>query len=180
MSLLEQQNFMARLFTDEDLRREFLKNPENTAQKNNLDENDIAQLKQLLPAELNFFADSLFHKRCHEVEKLLPLTRKSLQKEFQNYFREFSKDFQPKSVKKHLEDAIGFTKFLSKKTFEKDWIKDLVRYEQARLNFNGYHKRFILKSFKFNVRDVISENPLKRKTFAIWLRVGKIVKHFII
>lgn len=180
MSLLEQQNFMARLFTDEDLRREFLKKPENTAQKNNLDENDIAQLKEILPTELNFFAGSLFHKRLHEVEKLLPLTQESLEKEFQNYFREFSKDFQPKTVKKHLEDAIEFADFLSKKTFEKDWLKDLIIYEQARLKFNGYHKRFILKSFKFNVREFKNENPLKRKTFAVWLRIGKIVRHFII
>lgn len=179
MSLLEQQNFIARLFTDEDLRREFAENPEKTARKNALDENDFLQLKQILPAELNFFAESLFHKRLQEVERLLPLTRKVLQKEFRMFFRQFARDFQPKTIKKHLEDAVQFAGFLSKKSFEKDWIKDLIIYEQARLKFNGYHKSLIIKSFAYDVKHFTGENPRKKRTFVIWLRIGKIVKQFI-
>lgn len=179
MSLLEQQNFIARLFTDEKLLREFAENPEITARKNNLDERDFQQLKHLLPAEIKFFADSLFYKRLNEVGKLLPLTRKHLQKEFQNHFREFARDFQPKSVKKHLEDAVNFADFLAKQTFASDWIKELIIYEQARLNFNGYHKSLILKSFKYDVREFNRESPRRKRTFAVWLRTGKRVKHFI-
>lgn len=180
MSLLEQQNFMARLFTDESLRHKFWENPEKTAQEFSLNSNDIKQIKNLLSSEINFFADSLFYKRLHEVEKLLPLTKKSLQKEFQNYFREFAGKFQPKTVKKHLEDAVEFAEFLSGKSFDKNWIKDLAIYEQARLNFNAYQKPFILRAFDYDAREFGSENPRKRKTFAVWLRIGKLVKHFIL
>lgn len=179
MSFLEQQNFTARLFTDESLRRDFLREPEKIGLAHNLDENEISQLKNVVSVEIAAFADSLFHKRLHEVEKFLPLTRKILQKDFQNHFREFAQIFQPKTVKKHLEDAVEFAKFLSKKSFKKKWIKDLVIYEQSRLNFSGYHKSLIIKIFSYDPREFKNENPRKKRTFAVWLRVGKVTKHYI-
>lgn len=179
MGLLEQQNFTARLFTDESLRRNFLLEPEKVGQAHNLDENEIIHLKNIVSVEIAEFAESLFYKRLHEVEKLLPLTREVLRQDFQNHFREYAKTFQPKTVKKHLEDAIEFAGFLSKKSFENEWIKDQIVYEQSRLNFSGYHKTLIIKTFSYDPRTFKTENPFKKRTFAVWLRAGKLTRHYI-
>ncbi|MDQ3799777.1 MAG: hypothetical protein M3384_10015 [Acidobacteriota bacterium] len=189
MSLRDVQNLLARIFTDEDLRLRFLREPEKTGAENNLNATEIEQIRQLLPEQVNFFADSLFHKRLHEVEKLLPLTRKALAKDFEKYFREFANRFLPRTIKKHLEDALGFADFLQSKEVEPVWIKDLAKFEQSRLAFNNSEKRFLLKRFDFDIREILkeisragakpqSEFP-KRRTFAAWLRLSGRVKHFI-
>ena len=183
------QNLLARIFTDEDLRLRFLSEPEKTGAENNLSDEEIEQIKQVLPEQINFFADSLFHKRLHEVEKFLPLTRKALEKDFEKYFREFANQFLPRTIKKHLEDAAGFGEFLQSKEIKPFWAKDLARFEAARLSFNNSEKRFLLKRFDFDVREILKEISRagakaqgdfpKRKTFAVWMRIGGRTKHFI-
>jgi hypothetical protein len=189
MSLLDVQNLLARIFTDDDLRLRFLREPEKTGAENNLNEAEIEQIKQILPEQINFFADSLFYKRLHEVEKLLPLTRKALEKDFEKYFREFANQFLPRTIKKHLEDAVRFGEFLRTKKIEPVWARDLAKFECSRLSFNNSKKRFLLKRFDYDVREILKEISRaeaktqrefpKRKTFAAWLRIGARTKHFI-
>ena len=190
MSLQRQQTFLVRLFTEEKLRQNFLMNPEKIGHENGLEKNDILQLKEILPEQLSFFADSLFYKRVHEAEKLLPLTSKVLNVQFTKLFRGFSQTFTPKTVKKHLEDAIEFVNYLNKESLEIHWLHDLAKFEQTQLIFNGYNKSFILQKFSFDIRQIVKEishhqkvwqNEFQpRKTMAIWLRFGKKNKHFII
>jgi hypothetical protein len=185
MSLLEQQNFLAKVFTDEHLREKFLSEPGNIGKENNLSETEIEQIRKVLPEQIKFFADSLFYKRLHEVEKFLPLTRKVLGKKFEIYFREFANEFLPNTIKKHLEDAIEFGEYLQKK--ETAWAADLISFEQARLIFNGYGKRFVFRKFRFDIKEVLknsrqdaeAENVRKRISFAIWLRLGNKIYHYI-
>lgn len=190
MSLQEQQTFLARLFTDEGLRRSFLQNPVSVGGDNGLEESDIAELQNILPEQLSFFADSLFYKRVQEVEKFLPLTVKVLSVDFIKLFREFSQTFTPRTVKKHLEDAIAFVGFLAEQDLENGWIKDLAGFEQAQITFNGYGKKFVFRRFKFNIREILEQvsrqnagkaqrDFSKRRTFGVWLRVGKKTKHYI-
>ncbi|HEX8734694.1 MAG TPA: hypothetical protein VF721_05175 [Pyrinomonadaceae bacterium] len=189
MSLQDVQNLLARIFTDEDLRLRFLQEPQKIGAENNLSDDEIIQIRQLLPEQINFFADSLFYKRLREVEKLLPLTRKVLQKDFEKYFREFANQFQPQTIKKHLEDAVKFADFLTAKKIEPIWAKDLASFEQARLAFNNSAKRLLLRRFDFDIREILKEISRaganarsdfpKRKTFAVWLKIGARTKHFI-
>ena len=183
MSLLDVQNFLARLYTDESLRREFSFAPEKIGGKNNLTGKEIAELAEILPAELNLFADSLFYKRLREVEKLLPLTKEVLAEDFEIYFREFANQFLPATVKKHLEDAIRFAEFLQSK--EKNWKKDLAKYERAKLEFNNGGKNFIFKVFDYDIKEIFRNGATaqrefeRKKTFAVWLRIGKLARQFI-
>ena len=190
MSLLEVQNFLARVFTDEELRRKFLAAPETVGSENSLSEAEILQLRQMLPAQLNFFGDSLMFKRRHEVEKLLPLTRKALgRRDFEIFFREFAARFLPQTIKKHLEDATRFADFLEAKPIEPVWAKDLVGFERAKLIFNNSARRFLFKKFDYDVREIIknisrSDAPPEkdypqRQTIALWLRVGRRTRLFI-
>lgn len=177
MSLLDVQNFLARIYTDEVLRRQFSSAPEKVGTENNLTEKEVAELIGILPDEINFFADSLRWKRLREVEKLLPLTKKVLAADFESHFREFANQFTPESIKKHLEDAIRFAAFLQEA--EKNWKRDVARFESAKLEFYAGGKRFVFKIFDYDVKEIsrrVAELPLnfeKRKTFAVWLRIGK-------
>jgi hypothetical protein len=178
MSLLNVQNFLARLYTDENLRREFARAPKEIGTANELNAEEIAELAEILPAELDFFADSLRWKRSREVEKLLPFTKKALAVEFENYFREFAAQFTPVSIKKHLEDAIHFTDFLQNGNLTPVWIKDVARFEQAKLEFYGYGKSFVIKKFDYDVKELSLDKsePLKelrRKRIVVWLRFGR-------
>jgi hypothetical protein len=189
MSLRDMQTFMARIFTDEDLRLRFLSEPEKVGRKHNLSATEIEQIKQILPEQIKSFADSLFYKRLHEVEKFLPLTRKSLREDFEKHFRAFSNRFLPQTIKKHLEDATGFAAFLQAEELNPNWAKDIAKFESSRLSFRNSAKWLLLKRFDFDIREIIKEISLesssaqsdfrKRKTFAVWLRTGKRTKQFI-
>jgi hypothetical protein len=185
MSLLDVQNFLARLYTDENLRREFLSTPERIRRENNLTEQEIAELIAIFPEELNLFADSLFYKRLREVEKLLPLTRKILEKDFERSFRGFASQFTPASIKKHLEDAIAFADFLQTEEVEPFWARDAAKFERAKLEFNNFGKRFIFGVFDCDVREFVRLNAnapneiRKKKTLAIWIKFGNKSRHFV-
>ncbi len=168
MSLLDVQNFTARIYTDENLRREFLAEPEKIGKLNNLNEKEIAELAKVYPAELNSFAESLRWKRLREVEKHLPLTKKILVADFERHFREFAQTFNPQSVKKHLEDAIHFGNYLRKNETISELAVNAAKFECSKLEFYALNKRFILRRFEFDV-----ETGERKRHLKIWLRFGK-------
>lgn len=170
MSLLEQQNLLAKLYTEDTFRREFLSNPLKIGAENNLNEAEIAELTEVMPEELNFFSESLFFKRLREVEKLLPLTHKVLAENFQIHFRDFTGNYNPQSVKKHLEDAIEFCKYLQTNRIV---TKDAAKFEQTKLEFYGNGKSFKFVWLNYNI-----ETFAPKKSFAMWIKTGKTVKFF--
>jgi hypothetical protein len=147
---------------------------------------EIEDLAAVLPEELNFFADSLFWKRLRETEKFLPLTKRVLGEYFARYFREFSQNFNPRSVKKHFEDAFYFCRFLRGQEIS-EFAANVMKFEQAKLEFFGLEKRLVVCRLDFDVREFLSSGDAqlpafyeKRKKIAVWLRRGKRVRHFFI
>ncbi len=181
------QNFLARIYTDENLRREFFDAPQNIGKINNLSETEIAELSEILPAELNFFAESVVWKRLRETEKLLPLTGEILAESFVKLFREFAPTFNVPSDKKALEDAVAFTGFLQQKVLT-NLARNAAKFERSKLIFYSGKKDFVFAKFDFDIRELASRANEKRiaqtdfksrKTFAVWLRFSKMEKHFI-
>ncbi len=168
MSLLNTQNFLARVYTDENLRREFLNAPEKVGRANNLTALEISEIIEIFPDEINRFAESLVWKRLRAVEKLLPLTCKHLNAEFETHFREFAATFNESSVKKHLEDALAFGDSLQQSRIVSKLAKNIAKYECAKLAFYVLNKTIVVRFFGF---DVLTENP--KKHCKIWLRIGK-------
>lgn len=185
MSLQKQQNFLARLYTDENLRRAFLLEPQKTGREYDLTAKEIAEIAEVMPDELNFFADSLFWKRLREVENFLPLTKEIAGAEFTGEFRRFSQTFNPQSIRKHLEDAFEFAGFLQTSENVSELAKNAARFERAKLAFFGYGKKFVVCRLEFDLRE-ISRSPAaaqsgefkKRRNFAVWIRVGNKTRHF--
>ncbi len=177
MGLLEQQNFLAKLYTNEDFRQKFIDKPKDFGKKNGLSQNEIDEIEEILPDEISAFADSLFYKRLREVEKFLPLTRRILEDDFENYFREFIKTFNPKTIKKHFEDSLEFAKYLQNQKDLSDLAKDFSKYELGDLEFR--EKNLIIKRVGADLRKLNKENLSKnqyldKKTcFIIWFRFKK-------
>lgn len=164
MSLLNKQNFLARLYTDENFRRRFLFEPEKLGRKNDLNENEIAEIAGIIHAELNFFADSLFWKRLREAEKFLPETKKVLGKDFTSLFRKFSQNYDPQTVKKHLEDAVEFCDFLAQNSKLSEQAKSTAKFEQSKLKFFGFGKRFVFCRLNNNLFS-------NQKSVSFWFRL---------
>lgn len=169
MSLLEQQNFLAKLYTDAQIRRDFLSEPKIIGRKYLLNDTEIQELIEIFPDEIEVFAESLFHKRLREVEKLLPMILEEMGDEFEKNFENFTRNFIPKTIKKHLEDASEFCKFLSKQKDLSELTLEIVKFESAKLDFYGYGKKLVVKSFWFDVK---SKQKLIRKRMRIWIRFG--------
>lgn len=168
MSLLETQNFLARIYTDENLRREFLSAPEKIGKDNELTEDEICEIVEIFPDEINAFAESLIWKRLREIEKFLPLTRSYLKTDFEKHFRDFAPTFNPRSVKKHLEDALKFTNYLQAVKTVSEIAKDAAKYECAKLEFYSLNKHIVIRTFSFDTK-----SGDRKKHFKIWLRIGK-------
>ena len=193
MSLNGTQNFLALIYTDEELRRAFLAAPEKIGLENGLSQAEACELAQILPEEINFFSETLFYKRLREAEKLLPLTSKVLGKDFERHFRDLAAQFTPNSIKKHLEDAVEFAAFLQKRAeVNPRWAKDTARFEGAKLRFYNTEKNFLVCGFDHDIRRIFQESSLspretdfqkiilpKRKTYAFWLRIRGSIRHFI-
>jgi hypothetical protein len=168
MSLLETQNFLARIYTDENLRREFLSAPEEIGKQNALSKPEIVEILEIFHEEINAFAESLVWKRLREVEKLLPLSREKLNTEFVYYFRRFAPTFNSRSVRKHLDDAVCFAKYLQNCETVSDIVKNAAKYECAKLEFYALNKHIVIKYFNFDV-----QSGARKKHLKIWLRIGK-------
>jgi hypothetical protein len=186
MSLQEQQNLLAKLYTDADFRLAFLSQPKKKGAAYDLSESEIGEIARIMPEELNFFAESLFWKRLREVEKFLPATKKVLAEDFTGLFRVFSQNFNPQKVKKHFEDAHGFARFLQKQDIS-NLARSAAKFERAKLEFFGFEKLLVVCRLDCDVRHLLSSDATKpkeinegRKKIAVWLRTGKRVRHFFI
>ncbi len=175
MSLLEQQNFLARIFTDENLRKTFWENPQQIGGENGLDLTEIKQITNIVTRDLNFFADSLFRKRMQEVEKLLPITKNALKNDFAKLFREFSNSFQPNSIKKHLEDALEFCKFLQNKQIQPPFVQDSAKFEQTQHEFFSQEKKLSICFLRYDIY-----RQKMKIGCAVWFKLGKKSGHFIL
>ncbi|HEY0459098.1 MAG TPA: hypothetical protein VGC97_08070 [Pyrinomonadaceae bacterium] len=186
MSLQKQQNLLARLYTDAEFRRAFLTQPAEIGAEFGLNKAEIDEIAAVLPEELEFFADSLFWKRLREAEKFLPLTKRVLEADFTRFFREFSQNFNPQTLKKHFEDALAFTRFLQKQEISK-FALTAAKFEHAKLEFFGFEKRLTICRLDFDPREFAQSEeiggrkiPARRKKIAVWLRIGKRIRHFFI
>lgn len=187
MGLKEQQDLLARLYTDPEIRSEFTAEPERIGDEFELTESEITDLSALAESEVEWFADSLFWKRFREVEKLLPTSSSAIGKDLEPYFREFSSEFNPTSVKKHLEDALEFSRWLLKGGKLSPVAADVLKFESTRLRHNAEGDTLSICTLAHDVRPIFdfgrpgSENEIQtRRSFAIWARIGRKTRFFFI
>ena len=88
MALAQTQALLARLFTDDDLRREFFEAPIAVATRFGLSMHDTQRLAGIDSREIEAFAQSLIGKRALYARRGLPLTARALGDRFDALFRQ--------------------------------------------------------------------------------------------
>ena len=183
MSLLEQQNTLARLLTDTSFREDFLADPILNGAAIGLNESETNELVQMAELDLTGFADSLVWKRLREVEKILPLTSRIAGESFRTLFFEFAPTFNPRSIKKHFQDAVQFCRFIEERGGD-DAIVDAARFERTRLVFLNREHLVAFCRFRYlftQSGDNAGPTRRGRTAVSVWLRLGKKrVFHFVI
>jgi len=177
---------LVRLVTDPEYRNEFLNKPGEIGNEAGISSDELEDIVAILPSELNFFSNSLIWKRQREVKKKLPLVHSILSTDFESAFQEFAGKYNPKMVNNHLEDAMEFCKFLERRHDSADSVKDAAKFERTKLEFFGFAKKL---SICFSAHDFrgLSSLPArseirslkKRRSFAVWLHLGRRIFHFI-
>ena len=187
MGLKEQQDLLARLYTDPDLYYRFTAEPQQVGPRFDLTESEIDELAALAETEVKWFTDSLYWKRFREVEKLLPTSSWVIGKDFESLFREFASEYTPTSVKKHLEDALAYSRWLMRRDRSAPAAADVLKFESTRLRHNAEEKTFSMCTVAHDIRPAFdfgrpgSEHGIKRKrSFAIWVRIGRTTRFFFV
>lgn len=145
MSLQEQQNLMARLYMDEDMRRAFLSDPAGVARPFGLSTKEIEDIAAVLPGEIAGFADSLFRKRLREVEKMIPLTKKALDESFEPLFAEYLKAVPEAREKKRMDDVLDFCVYLLARISRPEL--DAVKFEMLMIEFHAKRRSFVFARY---------------------------------
>jgi hypothetical protein len=177
MGLAETQQFLAKLYTNSELRTDFFTNPEIACVEMGLSLGDVEKLRKLSAAEINIFANSLKWKRLGEVRELLPRTARVLGKNFTALFWQYAENYLPQGIKKHREDAIAFANFIIKvaqtEGIEPVWMIDLVRYEQTWLLADELPRCLMVCWLRYPIDKLeISEIICQQTTLAIWWRLS--------
>lgn len=187
MGLKEQQDLLARLYTDAELLSKFTVDPERIAAQFRLRRSEVRDLSALSSLEVQWYSDSLFRKRFREVKKLLPMTSNMIVEIFEPLFREFSSGYAPSSVKKHLEDALAFSNWLLNGNHLDPLPADLMRFESTRLRHYAEGRRFSFCTLSHDMRPVIalvgssSESDIRpRKCAAVWLSLGRRTRFYFL
>lgn len=181
MSLAAQQNFIARLITDERLRLSFADAPQQVGAEHGLRGNEISDINRTLGDDFEFFAKSLINKRLLDVKKLLPMTLQALRiDEFNKQFYEFAKSHMPT---KPFNDAVGFAYFLANAQTHQYWQREVAKLERARLFFNNRKQNLFFKVFRYDLDSLgylgdRTAEPRKKLTIFLWIRYGKWVRRF--
>lgn len=172
MSLREQQNSLARLYTDNEFRSEFLRNPSSFAEVLGVSPEEADGLAAA--AGVEWFSETLMSKRVREVRKMLPMSEQELgAKEFARRFREFSERFAPTSVKKHLEDSLAFAWTLMEDPSVAGSERSVVRFESSRLRHNAFEKRFSFCLLRYDPSRVSGYTTYEKPPgFGVWIAIG--------
>ncbi|MBD2576213.1 hypothetical protein [Oscillatoria sp. FACHB-1406] len=185
-NLAKTQQFLARLYTNRQLREDFFTNPPDVARKWGIEEGSIQQLSTLDRAQVEFFASSLISKRLNQVSKFLPLTQKALGRDFSRLFVDYAETYSPSGIKKHWQDALAFCDFLQQTPFEKDWWYDVVRYERenlrrldSKLQFCCYRSRYAIQPLIESLQKS-SETPvlIQKPTWVVEFKIGEFSSNF--
>lgn len=178
MALAQTQALLARLFTDDDLRREFFEAPIAVASRYGLSMHDTQRLAMIDSREIEVFAQSLIGKRALYARRALPLTARALGDRFDALFRQA---IGGAARDANRSDAAALTAFLDRRvaSYELDppWIAELARFELAFIDAGRSGATLFFRAFDFNVASVAQAlaraeeiSAVRRKTFGVWAR----------
>ena len=182
MGLAETQALLARLFTDEGLRREFFESPVAVAARLGLSMHDTQRLAALDRRETEALARSLIGKRALYARKALPLTARALGDRFDGLLREAIRGRAGDG--KSPSDAAALVTLLeerlARREIEPPWIVDLARFERAFIDSGRAGSALVLRRFYFDVAAIAASlargedvSATRKPTFGVWARAPR-------
>lgn len=175
--------FLARLYTDPELRNRFCADPQNTARQLGLASTDAISLSSLSAEQVNFFADSLIGKRLRAAGELLPLIKQALRGRFSGLFRTYAEDRRLFGNKPYENDALGFCAFLKRsgklELRRVEWGRDAMRFDVAYLRAVISPRIFSFMLLRYPVHTMLhrtadpSAATRSGLTLVIWLRFAR-------
>ncbi len=182
MALAKTQALLARLFTDEDLRREFFETPIAVSTRFGLSAEDAQRLASLDRRETDAFAHSLIGKRTLYACKALPLTARALGDRFDALLAEAIRGRARDGSSR--ADAAALVALLERRIAQRDlvpvWIVDLARFELAFVEAGRSGPTCFLRRFDFDVASIAASLArggdviaLRRRTVGVWARAPR-------
>ncbi|MGJ0425467.1 hypothetical protein [Methylocystis sp.] len=182
MALAQTQALLARLFTDDDLRREFFEAPIAVASRFGLSMHDTQRLAGIDRREIEAFAQSLLGKRALYARRALPLTARALGDRFDALFRQAIRGAARDATNR--SDAAALTAFLDRRVakceLEPPWVADLARFELAFIDAGRSGAILFFRAFNFSVVSIAQAlargeeiSAVRRKTFGVWARLPR-------
>lgn len=179
MALAETQALLARLFTDDDLRREFFEAPVAVSTRFGLSVDDAQRLASLDRRETDAFARSLIGKRALYARKALPLTARALGDRFDALLAEAIRGRARDQSSR--ADAAALVALLEKRLSQCElapvWIVDLARFELAFVEAGGSGPALFLRRFHFDVASIANSlarghdaSVVRRSAIGVWAR----------
>ncbi|MGJ0394959.1 MAG: hypothetical protein ACR65U_01845 [Methylocystis sp.] len=179
MSLAETQALLARLFTDDELRREFFELPVAVAARFGLSAEEAQRLAALDRREMDAFARSLIGKRALYARKALPLTARALGDQFDSLLAEAIRGRARDQSSR--TDAAALVALLEKRLSQRElapvWIVDLARFELAFVEAGGSGPALFLRRFHFDVASIANSvargdvvSVVRRGAIGVWAR----------
>jgi hypothetical protein len=182
MGLSEIEQILARLSTDEGLRRRFVDDPFALSRELGLSAAESRQLRREAAARFDSFAAGAGDQRLVEMGKLLPLTHRVLGARFAAHFKHYAAAHKPVGIERLFGDALDFAGYLERSLRDErvgsGWTLDLLRYERARLKAADPNRRFVAAFFRHDISRLVrsvarkEETPsvVRRATLALWMR----------
>ncbi len=157
MGLIEQQQALAELFTNDSARRELLLRGEGLGV---VGENGIEQQDQF-NQEIIDFADSLIKKRLGQIKQHIPGTCVILRSRLEEIFQGFAKDEPTTGVRRHLYDSQMFMAYLElnyQELLVSKIDKYIFKYERIWLKAILSNRYINISIFPFDVAKAIKIN----------------------
>ncbi len=182
MALAQTQALLARLFTDEDLRREFFEAPIAVASRFGLSMHDTQRLAGIDSREIEAFAQSLIGKRALYARRALPLTARASGDRFDALFRQAIRGAAREATNR--SDAAALTAFLDRRVarceLEPPWVADLARFELTFIDTRRSGAALFFRAFDFDIVSIANAlasgeeiSVVRRRTFGVWARAPR-------
>ncbi len=175
MGLREQQDLLARLYTDPEFRAAFSSDPSGIGRDAGLSPDDIIAISAISSSDIDVYSEALFRKRLNEAKKILPITVRVLGDGFNAHFRAFSATFNATGAHKHLDDALEFSRYLRSNSDIPSPARDAARFEGKRLEFFRGNRWILLSTAKYATDATI---PVRRSAIGLLIRLGGRIYRF--
>ena len=153
MGLKDQQRTLAKLFTLDSARSDFLSDNE-VLKEYAVSIKDSDLTKDQFSMQIYEFADSLIKKRLGQVRQHIPGTCYIVKTKLAEMFQEYAKDEPTSGIKRHLYDSLMFMKYLELNYPEfliSNIYKSIFKFEKIRLKAILANRFLYIKIFPFEV-----------------------------